>query len=87
MEHTNVLLEEEQRDVIDAIVDASGATARVPVLNQSEVIRALVDAGIDAIPDDEVEVEQDGEVVADGRDVADLLLVDEDEDVEEVEGR
>jgi Arc/MetJ-type ribon-helix-helix transcriptional regulator len=83
MEQKSVYIGDEQDSTIEQLVDASGATGRVPVLNRSEVLRAILDAGIDAIADEQVTVEREGEVVADGADVAALA----EQVAQEVEGR
>lgn len=59
--------------MIDGIVDGSGATARVPVLQKAEVFRAVLDAGIAQARAGNVPIERDGEQVASGSDVEALI--------------
>jgi predicted DNA-binding protein len=83
MEPTTIHLRDEQDRTVEQLAKASGATAKVDVMTRSMILRALIDAGIDAIEDERVEVTKDGEVVANGADVAALA----EQVAQEVEGR
>lgn len=56
-ELTTVRMDDDQHETITRIVDRSGETANIRVLGQSEVIRLLLDAGIAALHEGELELD------------------------------
>lgn len=62
---TTVTLTDEQTEIVDTLHAASNSTPEIPALDQAEVFRELLDAGIEQL--------RDGEVVVDGVDLRKFL--------------
>jgi len=57
MERTSIHFRDEQAEVIEEVHDVSTSTDDIPALSQSKVVRMLVDAGIERLSEEGIEVE------------------------------